>query len=69
METVEDGRNVVHSATCWTAFSVIAYNSQPVSLNLCTSVCVVCVCVCVLQPGAQNEHLLLLIEATYTLHL
>ena len=45
-ETVEDGRSVVCSATHLTAFSVIAYDSQPVSQSLCTCVCV-CVCVCV----------------------
>ena len=40
METMEDGYNVVCSATHWTAFSVIAYDSQPVSLSLYTGVCV-----------------------------
>ena len=30
-ETVQDGRSVVCSATHLTAFSVIAYNSQPES--------------------------------------
>ena len=34
METVQDGRNVVCSASHWAAFSVIAYDSQPVSLSL-----------------------------------
>ena len=46
-ETVEDGRSVVCSACHLTAFSVIAYDSQPVSLSLCTGVCV-CVCVCLM---------------------
>ena len=53
-ETVQDGHSVVCPATHLTAFSVIAYDSQPVSLSLCTAVCVcvyvcvhVCVCVCV----------------------
>ena len=45
METVKDGHSVVCSASHLTAFSVIAYDSQPVSLNLYTGVCV-CVCVC-----------------------
>ena len=39
METVQDGRNVVCSASHWAAFSVIAYGSQPVSLSLYTGVC------------------------------
>ena len=56
MKTVQDGCSVVCSATHWTAFSVIAYDSLPVSLSLslvcvCVCVCVrvrvVCVCVCV----------------------
>ena len=48
MEIVQDGRSVVCSATHLTAFSVIAYDSQPVSLSVYTDVCVcVCVCVCV----------------------
>ena len=34
METVQDGRSVVCSATR-TAFSMIAYGSQPVSLCVC----------------------------------
>ena len=47
-ETVQDGHSVVCSATHLTAFSVIAYDSQPVSLSLCTGVYVcMCVCVCV----------------------
>ena len=46
METVQDGRSVVCSVTHLTAFSVIAYDSQPVSLSLYTGVCVCGVCVC-----------------------
>ena len=48
MKTVQDGRSVLCSATHWTAFSVIAYDSQPMNLSLCTgvSVCMVCACVC-----------------------
>ena len=34
-ETVQDGRSVVCSAIHLTAFSVITYDSQPVSLSLC----------------------------------
>ena len=45
METVKDGRSVVCSASHLTAFSVIAYSSQPVSQSLWTGVCVWCVCV------------------------
>ena len=46
METVKDGHSVVCSASHLTAFSVIAYDSQPVSLSLYTGVCVCGVCVC-----------------------
>ena len=49
-ETMEDGRSVVCSASHLTAFSVIAYDSQPVSLTESVHWCVsvyVCVCVCV----------------------
>ena len=49
MEAVEDGHNVMCSASHWTAFSVFAYDSQPVSLNLCTGVCV-CVCLTARSP-------------------
>ena len=54
METVEDGCHVVCSATHWTAFSMIAYDSQPVSLSLCTGVCVCVVCVCACVHSCAN---------------
>ena len=47
METVQDGHSVVCSTSHLTAFSVIAYDSQPESLSLCTGLCV-CVCVCLM---------------------